>query len=204
MSDATAPKKSEMLEVRIPHGTKTAFMQRAQAEGRAASAIVREQIDAYLDGSAPAASQPSRRHIWPAVVAGLGFALVATYAALAISPASARADLAPAFASLDTDGSGTLSLREFVEPGRAHEISLVGTGVPPGPVGLGDESAGGAYVRYVLTSAVNGEDIPLVVAVDKPQGGKGTDEVAALMQVAFQHLDRNGDGLLDPAEFGVR
>jgi hypothetical protein len=59
-------------------------------------------------------------------------------------------------------------------------------------------------VRYILTSAVDGADIPLVVAVAKPQDGKGTDQVAALMQAAFQHLDRNGDGRLDSAEFGVR
>jgi hypothetical protein len=204
MSDTTAPKKSEMLEVRIPHGTKTAFMQRAQAEGRAASAIVREQIDAYLDAPVPAPPRPSHWRRWPVLVAGVGFALAATLAAVAISPASARADLGPAFASLDADGNGQLSLAEFIDPARAHEISLVGTGVPPGPIGLGDQSAGGAYVRYILSSAVDDEDIPLVVAVDPPTGGGRANEVAALMETAFHRLDRNTDGNLDASEFGVR
>ena len=204
MNDTPAPKKSEMLEVRIPHGTKTAFMQKAQAEGRAASAIVREQIDAYLDGPVAGVPKPSRWRRWPVFAGALGVVLVATFAALAISPANARADLAPAFASLDADGNGRLSLREFIDPARAHEISLVGTGVPPGPIGLGGESASGAYVRYILSSAVDGADIPLVVAVDRPHGGKGADEVAALMEAAFHRLDHNHDGSLDGAEFGVR
>jgi hypothetical protein len=200
MSDSPEPKKSEMLEVRIPHGTKTAFMQKAQAEGRAASAIVREQIDAYLrTGAPPTARLLPRRRRWPVVTAGLGIAVAAAVAVLAISPASARADLGPAFASLDVDSNGVLSLHEFIDPTRAHEISLVGTGVPPGPVGLGDESAGGAYVRYILSSAADGKDIPLVVAVTNGDG-----EVPVLMEAAFHQLDRNGDNTLDRAEFGVR
>ena len=49
MTDPRPPKKSETLEIRIPYPTKTAFMEKAKAEGRAASEIVLEQIDAYLD-----------------------------------------------------------------------------------------------------------------------------------------------------------
>ena len=101
--------------------------------------------------------------------------------------------------SLDVDSNGVLSLHEFIDPTQAHEISLVGTGVPPGPVGLGDESAGGAYVRYILSSAADGKDIPLVVAVTNGDG-----EVPVLMEAAFHQLDRNGDNTLDRAEFGVR
>lgn len=74
---------------------------------------------------------------------------------------------------------------------------------PPGRSASATSSSGGAYVRYILTSAVDGADIPLVVAVDKPQG-EGTDQVATLMQAAFHELDRNSDRVLDPAEFGVR
>ena len=48
MTSQRPPKKSETLEIRIPYPTKTAFMEKAKAEGRAASEIVREQIDAYL------------------------------------------------------------------------------------------------------------------------------------------------------------
>ena len=52
MTEPRAPKKSETLEIRIPYPTKTAFMEKARAEGRAASEIVREQIDAYLNEEA--------------------------------------------------------------------------------------------------------------------------------------------------------
>ena len=46
MTDPRPPKKSETLEIRIPYPTKTDFMEMARAEGRAASEIVRERIDA--------------------------------------------------------------------------------------------------------------------------------------------------------------
>ena len=52
MTEPRAPKKSETLEIRIPYPTKTAFMEKARAEGRAASEIVRERIDAYLNEEA--------------------------------------------------------------------------------------------------------------------------------------------------------
>jgi hypothetical protein len=44
-------KKSEMLGVRLPHPTKSAFMAKARAEGRPASEIVRDSIERYLVGS---------------------------------------------------------------------------------------------------------------------------------------------------------
>lgn len=41
-----APKKSETLEIRIPHETKQALMARSRSEGRPASEVVRSFIDA--------------------------------------------------------------------------------------------------------------------------------------------------------------
>jgi hypothetical protein len=93
MSAARPPKKSETLEIRIPYPTKTAFMEKAKAEGRAASEIVREQIDAYLgqeavepENFADKAVVMIRRNL-----KGAGLMLAGAGSALAISLAAAPA-----------------------------------------------------------------------------------------------------------------
>lgn len=94
MTDPRPPKKSETLEIRIPYPTKTAFMEKAKAEGRAASEIVREQIDAYLEQEPEPVTLKDkvvvqiRRNLRGAglLLAGAGSALAIT---LAASPATA-------------------------------------------------------------------------------------------------------------------
>ena len=204
MSDGNTPKKSEMLEIRIPHGTKAAFMQKAQAEGLPASEIVRQQIDAYLGGASAKGvrTSPLRRRLQVLGV-GLGALVTAIVIALAVSPAAAQPDLSAAFASLDTDGDGVVSATEFIDPKRAHETSILGTIVAGEPVAIGhDDAAAGAYVRYVLASGTPDGDIPLIIAIEAPRAA-GVD-VPTLVHKAFDKLDLNGDGRLDTAEFGVR
>ena len=96
MTDPRPPKKSETLEIRIPYPTKTAFMEKAKAEGRAASEIVREQIDAYLDQAPEPATLKDkvvvqiRRNL-----RGAGLILAGAGSALAISLAAAPATAMP-------------------------------------------------------------------------------------------------------------
>lgn len=96
MTDARPPKKSETLEIRIPYPTKTAFMEKARLEGRAASEIVREQIDAYLTEA------PEPQTLTDKVVVqirrnlrGAGLLLAGAGSALAISLAASPASALP-------------------------------------------------------------------------------------------------------------
>ena len=96
MSEPRAPKKSETLEIRIPYPTKTAFMEKARAEGKAASEIVRERIDAYL------AEEPEPQTLKDKVVIqirrnlrGAGLLLAGAGSALAISLAASPASALP-------------------------------------------------------------------------------------------------------------
>lgn len=113
MTDPRPPKKSETLEIRIPYPTKTAFMEKAKAEGRAASEIVREQIDAYLDQAPEPETLKDkvvvqiRRNLRGAglLLAGAGSALAIT---LAASPATAlpgRGAGIDALQGISADGS---------------------------------------------------------------------------------------------------
>ena len=73
MNPGKPPKKSDMLEVRLPHETKVAFMARCRETRRTASEAVRVFIDQELDGRT---GRPSRSNlVWrvlAAALAGLG------------------------------------------------------------------------------------------------------------------------------------
>lgn len=100
------PKKSEFLEVRIPHPTKSAFMARCRDEGRSASEAVRAFIEAEL-----AATKPRRRFRPAHLVAG---ALALAAAGAAAAPSLADGLRAADFRSLDANRDGVLSLPEYL------------------------------------------------------------------------------------------
>ncbi len=116
------PKKSETLEIRLPHALKQAFMDRCRQDGRSAS----EALRAFIERDLTAPRRPQRRLRWAAV--GLAAAGLAGVAA----PSLARPSLPAQFARLDADRDGRLSLREFergasieitVGPGAAHALA---------------------------------------------------------------------------------
>ena len=205
MSEPRPPKKSETIEVRIPHPTKAAFMDKARAEGRPASDIVREQINAYLTGPvAPKTLWSAARRYLGAILAvpvllGGVLALVG-----ASAPAAAQPELKQAFATMDTNRDDRLSRDEFVLPSSAHEIDI--RGVQPGfdgALAIGNGSNAGAYVRFLLLGPEG--DVPLLITVDKPPPGKIDDaRLAQLVGKTFDRLDRNSDGMLAQGEFLAR
>jgi hypothetical protein len=105
MTEPRPPKKSETLEIRIPYPTKTAFMEKARAEGRAASEIVRERIDAYLLEAAEPEPQTLKDKVVIQIqrnLRGAGLLLAGAGSALAISLAASPANaLSGHGASLD-------------------------------------------------------------------------------------------------------
>ena len=101
---ARLPKKSETLEVRLPHQTKTAFMARCQAEGRTASDAVRGFINGELS--------PVRRtrvRGWQALVAALAGLAIGAVAAPSLAQTTGHAS----FAQLDRNNDGVLSPVEY-------------------------------------------------------------------------------------------
>lgn len=110
MPTSKSPKKSETLEIRLPHVTKLAFMARCRDEGRTASDAVRAFIQQELQRT----GRRSRRYTlpwWQALAAALmGLALGAVAApSLAHQAAGSRA----MFEQLDRNHDGGLSFEEF-------------------------------------------------------------------------------------------
>ena len=90
-------KKSETLEIRLPHPTKLAFMAACRDEGRSASEALRQFIETHLEAPPP----PRRSRRSGHLVAGA--LIVAALGAVAL-PSLARPDLRAAFARLGLDG----------------------------------------------------------------------------------------------------
>lgn len=91
-------KKSETLEIRLPHPTKLAFMSACRDEGRSASEALRQFIEAHLDAATP----PRRSRRSGHLVAGA--LIVAALGAVAL-PSLARPELRAAFARLGIEGA---------------------------------------------------------------------------------------------------
>jgi len=115
-------KKSEVLEVRLSHPLKAAFMARRAAEGGSASETVRELIEGYL--AAPAASSAPRpaRPGGPLLRFGVAGAAALALGAVA-APSLARPSLQATYNALDARRDGRLSFDEFAA-GASVSVSL--------------------------------------------------------------------------------
>jgi len=110
MTAPRTPKKSETLEVRLPHQTKTAFMARCRDDGQTASEAVRGFIETELatDAGAP---RRVRLRIWQLAAAATAGLTLGAFAAPSLAR-TASADQA-AFTRLDQNHDGAISLAEF-------------------------------------------------------------------------------------------
>lgn len=116
-------KKSETLEVRLPHETKQAFLTACREDGTTASQVVRGSIDDYLDARVRPTSQPETGkllHMIPRPIrkkrylaAGAGMLVLGLAVAL---PSAAGPDMKAAFDRLDINHDGILSAEEFAGP----------------------------------------------------------------------------------------
>lgn len=213
------PKKSEVIELRLPYDTKTAFMTKVRQEGTTASAVLRAYIEAYLERSA------ERRHVfkpmerpmklqltgdpttsanrhWRSALAAFTTLLGLGAVALVISPANAVPDLAAAFEHLDADGDGVLTPDEF--------SGAVSRGAPPRAV-QGDQTV-------VNLSQEKPSSSDVLLTVGEPTTGSGVGFLARLhhseslansfvdepAKAEFANLDADGDSVVDFEEFASR
>ena len=102
------PKKSETLEIRLPHEAKQAFMARCRDEGVSASQALRGFIEAQI--APPPACAAPRRRAWlkPALAAAVALAVGAT----ALPSLAGQVDRS-GFERFDLDHSGAITLSEF-------------------------------------------------------------------------------------------
>lgn len=122
----TRVKKSETLEVRIPHETKQAFLNACREDGTTASEVVRDKVQDYLDTrERPSLNadkrtlimklpQPIRRYGWRAAAGGVA---AIGFVGIAALPSAAAPDFKAQFDRLDKNSDGVISVEEFLENG---------------------------------------------------------------------------------------
>ncbi len=117
----TRSKKSETLEVRIPHETKQAFLTACRVDGTTASEVVRTSVQTYLNERERPPIQekrtlvmkfpePVRRYGLRAAAGGLAAIGLTTFAVL---PSAANPDFTSVFKKLDVNKDGLLTAEEF-------------------------------------------------------------------------------------------
>jgi len=193
-----APKKSDTIEVRLPHAMKRAFMARCRAEGRTASDAVRGFVEAQLAGEPPAL-RPPRLWLRSAVAAGmLGALALAMPMAVASGP-----DLRPSFAMIDRNHDGLLTPDEYgtrpqpagKECGPHHVLALpLRDGVIPHPRGMRAFMIGAADFTFAGADA----DKDGKVSFAEYAGHR-----LKMLRAGFNELDADRDGMLTPTEYAT-
>lgn len=121
MNAPRKPKKSETVEVRLPFEVKHALMDKARAEGRSASEIIRESIDLYLAGQTKE-NGPMLLALWkPAAMVGAA-SLALVGAAFLPTASHAQTDLKSVFQMLDRNHDGTITADEFERDASDPEV----------------------------------------------------------------------------------
>jgi hypothetical protein len=189
------PKKSDTIEVRLPHAVKRAFMDQCRAEGRTASDVVRGFVETRIAGE-QAGRPASRRWLRPVVAAGMIGALgLAMPAAVTAAP-----DFRPGFAAVDRNHDGILTPDEY--------------GTEPQPVlhcgehqamALPLRRASAPEIRGIRPFAVAAADFSFADTDSNHDGKVSLGEYAArrlrVLHAGFAQLDTDHDGRLTPREY---
>jgi hypothetical protein len=173
-----SPKKSETLEVRIPHEVKDALMRKAHAEGRSASEVVRKFIDSYLSAH-PKEARSMLIGFWkPAAVAGAAaIAIVST--AISPAPSHAKPDLRSVFQTLDRNRDGNISLSEFLRDASDPNVEKM-------------------HHAHMKGAGSNGQMTAAHAQMMKAGHGKAP---GTMLRSHFAQLDANSDGSVSFGEF---
>jgi hypothetical protein len=178
MSGPRKPKKTETIEVRIPHEVKNALMDKARAEGRSASEVIRQSIDTYLAGQ-PKEARSMLLALWkPAALVGAG-SLALMLATITATPSQAKPDLKSVFHILDRNRDGAITMSEFLRD--ASDPSV--------------EKMHHAHIKDVANHAE--------MAAMHRQMMKGAHTKASdrMLRSHFAQLDANSDGSVTYKEF---
>lgn len=178
MSRPREPKKSETIEVRLPHKVKSALMSKARAEGRSASDVIRQSIDFYL-AVEPKEARPMLITLWKsAALIGAGsLALVLT--SISATSSQAKPDLKSVFETLDRNHDGAIRIDEFLRDASDPAIEKM-------------------HHAHMKDAAGHGGMAAMHGEMMRAEHDKASDQ---MLRAHFAELDANSDGSVTYQEF---
>jgi Ca2+-binding EF-hand superfamily protein len=217
------PKKSDTLEVRMPHETKRAFLAACRKDGQTASNVVRTFVEGYLSRAALQDHMTpawSIRRIWRshavrvgAIAAGAASVGALALVTLSTTPPAKILDRRGTFAFLDADDDGLLTVSEYARVPLPPEIrgSDMRIFVEASDPGDGDDPDGPLeMMSAIMLPAPEGSEGPEVTYVRRNEAGELVTEAGeALSLAAFESLradvfaavDADADGAVSFEEF---
>lgn len=178
MSGSREPKKSETIEVRLPHRVKSALMNKARAEGRSASEVIRQSIDSYL-AQQPREARSMLFALWkPAALIGAG-SLALVLASISATPTQAKPDLRSVFQMLDRNHDGTITINEFLRDASDPAIEKM-------------------HHAHMKSAAGHGGMAAMHGAMTRASNDKTSNRA---LRAHFAELDANSDGSVTFKEF---
>lgn len=218
------PKKSEMLDVRLPHGMKQEFLGACRRAGRTASDVVRESIQTFIDAERGRPEpQPGKLiAMIPKPVRKRRY-LVGATAALAIGAtallpsAAADPDFRAAFGRIDKNGDGVVTPEEFfgdeIKPAMISETRQAIQHRPETYDSAASKVVFESYVSIFPREAGDpkgewGWELSISGGLRHPQPGieVTTEELRRMadfdpLAATFINIDKNGDDRVNFVEF---
>lgn len=186
------PKKTELIEFRISHEAKSAFLDQCKRDDRSASEVIRELMQGHVGDHSERVQQ--RKEWKPDMTALLKKHPISTSALCVMSlfgmsavATTATADPAQAFAAIDTNRDSYLSLEEYItasEPVAALTMDLDGSDARV----LSSDEARRLLARDYLAYDSNNDG-----KVDEREFMPRFDITT---RISFYAIDLNGDGAL--------
>lgn len=209
--DRPPAKKTEMIEVRVSHETKRAFLHACKSSGRTASDVIRAGIQDFIDQRRRPPVEAARKKPVFTLISGAvrkkryvaAGAAVAGISLLAALPSAATPDLAAAFRKMDANSDGVLSVAEFGQGDNAGvkrmEVRKPQRGVPL------DQDVDPSKMRiFVVPPPADGEATVDLLKDVRVQVFGSSAVAGDKAVVAFGHFDGNGDGKIALDEFMAR
>lgn len=194
-------KKSETIEVRVPHDRKSVFMAHCRATGRTASMVIRDLIENEMNPKPARSSKNKWQGSTPLLCGGVIAILLVglSLAAPSAKTVAAAPDFRPVFESFDHNHDGVLDAGEYGN--RVAMGPTCGSNVFVIPL----PRAATPDVRGMRGFAVLKADFALRT-IDWNRDGRITfDEYAAnwthLLRKGFVSLDVDGNGTINRVEY---
>jgi hypothetical protein len=178
MTGPREPKKSETFEVRLSYEAKRALIEKARAEGRSASEVIRASIDRYL-----AEQRKENRSmfvtLWKPAAAVGAASLAMMWAALSPAPTQATPNLRSIFQMLDRNHDGVITFEEFIRDSSDPAIEKM-------------------HHAHMKNAAHKEEMTAEHAKMMQSAHGKPSDQA---LRAHFAEIDRDNDGSVTFAEF---